>query len=55
MTLLTANFAAQRALQNPDMFTSEHYKQAAAAVVAGLAIRLIVSIPVGLSSTDAVA
>ncbi|KAH7376589.1 transmembrane protein UsgS [Plectosphaerella cucumerina] len=37
---------AQRALQNPDMFTSEHYKQAAAAVVAGLAIRLIVSIPV---------
>ncbi|EEY21340.1 transmembrane protein UsgS [Verticillium alfalfae VaMs.102] len=37
---------AHRALQNPGIFTSDHYKQAAAAVVAGLAIRLIVSIPV---------
>ncbi|KAI9150174.1 hypothetical protein HJFPF1_09929 [Paramyrothecium foliicola] len=37
---------AHRALQNPAIFTSEHYRQAAAAVVAGLAIRLIVSIPV---------
>ncbi|KAG7150091.1 hypothetical protein HYQ46_000979 [Verticillium longisporum] len=35
---------AHRALQNPGIFTSDHYKQAAAAVVAGLAIRLIVSI-----------
>jgi hypothetical protein len=37
---------AHRALQNPELFTSEHYKQAAAAVVAGLAIRLIVAIPI---------
>ncbi|KAG7129095.1 hypothetical protein HYQ45_011591 [Verticillium longisporum] len=37
---------AHRALQNPGIFTSDHYKQAAAAVVAGLAIRLIVSIPI---------
>ncbi|EER25585.1 transmembrane protein UsgS, putative [Coccidioides posadasii C735 delta SOWgp] len=37
---------AHRALQNPELFTSEHYRQAALAVVAGIAIRLIVSIPV---------
>lgn len=38
--------AANRALQNPSLFSSEHYKQAALAVAAGLAIRLIISIPV---------
>jgi hypothetical protein len=36
---------AHRALQNPAMFTSTHYKQAIAAVVIGIIIRLIVSIP----------
>jgi hypothetical protein len=42
MTLVGAN----RALQNPSLFTSEHYKQAALAVAAGIAIRLAISIPV---------
>jgi hypothetical protein len=42
MTLVGAN----RALQNPSLFTSEHYKQAAIAVAAGIAIRLAISIPV---------
>lgn len=37
---------AHRALQNPGLFTSEHYKQAALAVLAGIAIRLLVAIPV---------
>lgn len=37
---------ALRALQNPALFTSEHYKQAAIAVVAGIAIRLAISIPI---------
>lgn len=37
---------ANRALQNPALFTSEHYKQAALAVAAGIAIRLLVAIPV---------
>ncbi|KAF2147526.1 uncharacterized protein K452DRAFT_348205 [Aplosporella prunicola CBS 121167] len=41
LTLVGAN----RALQNPGLFTSKHYRQAALAVVAGLAIRLIISIP----------
>ncbi|KAK3671750.1 hypothetical protein LTR78_008295 [Recurvomyces mirabilis] len=36
---------ANRALQNPGLFTSSHYRQAALAVVAGLAIRLIVTLP----------
>jgi len=40
---------AQRALQNPAIFTSEHYKQAAIAVASGLAIRLLIAIPVGSS------
>lgn len=40
---------ANRALQNPSLFTSELYKQAALAVVAGLAIRLLVAIPVWTS------
>lgn len=38
--------SAVRALQNPSLFTSEHYKQAAIAVGAGIAIRLIVSVPI---------
>jgi hypothetical protein len=37
---------ALRALQNPALFTSEHYKQAAYAVAAGIAIKILVSIPV---------
>jgi len=36
---------ANRALQNPGLFTSQHYKQAALAVAAGIAIRLLVAIP----------
>jgi len=38
--------AAYRALQNPALFTSEHYRQAALAVAAGIAIRIIVEIPI---------
>lgn len=41
-----AQCVAHRALQNPALFTSQIYKQAAAAVIVGLAIRLIVAIPV---------
>ncbi|KFY34004.1 hypothetical protein V494_07139 [Pseudogymnoascus sp. VKM F-4513 (FW-928)] len=37
---------ALRALQNPALFTSEHYKQAALAVAAGIAIRILISIPI---------
>lgn len=37
---------AHRALQNPELFNSEHYKQAACAVLAGIGIRLLVAIPV---------
>ncbi|KAL1844079.1 hypothetical protein VTJ49DRAFT_4931 [Mycothermus thermophilus] len=37
---------AHRALQNPDLFTSEHYKQAAIAVAAGIAIRLLIALPI---------
>ncbi|KFA79141.1 hypothetical protein S40288_05717 [Stachybotrys chartarum IBT 40288] len=37
---------AQRALQNPNIFTTDHYRQAAIAVAAGLGIRVLVSIPV---------
>ena len=37
---------AQRALQNPALFTSDHYRQAAIAVVAGIAIRLLIAVPV---------
>jgi hypothetical protein len=40
------NNAALRALQNPALFTSEHYKQAAIAVAAGIAIRVAISVPV---------
>ncbi|PSN64448.1 hypothetical protein BS50DRAFT_602143 [Corynespora cassiicola Philippines] len=35
-----------RALQNPDLFTSTHYRQAALAVAAGVAIRIVVAIPI---------
>ncbi|KAK6080042.1 transmembrane protein UsgS [Seiridium cupressi] len=37
---------AHRALQNPDIFTNDHYKQAALAVAAGIAIRLLIAIPI---------
>jgi hypothetical protein len=43
---LTTAVIAHRALQNPGIFTSEHYRQAAYAVAAGIAIRLIIAIPV---------
>lgn len=35
-----------RALQNPALFTSDHYRQAAVAVAAGVAIRILVAVPV---------
>ncbi|EHA50064.1 hypothetical protein MCOR27_004014 [Pyricularia oryzae] len=37
---------AHRALQNPAIFTSEHYRQALYAVGAGIAIRLAIAIPI---------
>ncbi|KAK4099871.1 hypothetical protein N658DRAFT_428859 [Parathielavia hyrcaniae] len=37
---------AHRALQNPKIFTSQHYKQAALAVAAGIAIRLLIALPI---------
>ena len=42
LTLVGAN----RALQNPGLFTTNHYRQAAVAVCAGLAIRLILNVPI---------
>jgi hypothetical protein len=33
-------------MQNPEIFTSEHYKQAAIAVAAGIAIRMLIAFPV---------
>ena len=42
LTLVGAN----RALQNPDLFTTNHYRQAAIAVCAGLAIRIILNVPI---------
>ncbi|EUC30653.1 hypothetical protein COCCADRAFT_103308 [Bipolaris zeicola 26-R-13] len=42
LTLVGVN----RALQNPRLFTSDHYRQAAIAVAAGVAIRIIVAIPI---------
>lgn len=38
-----------RALQNPALFTSEHYRQAGIAILGGIAIRLLVAIPVSLA------
>jgi hypothetical protein len=46
--VLTVN----RALQNPGLFTSDHYRQAAIAVAAGVAIRILVAIPVRLPLSD---
>ena len=37
---------AHRALQNPNIFSGSHYRQAAIAVCAGLAIRIIINIPI---------
>ncbi|KAI0879837.1 formamidase [Annulohypoxylon maeteangense] len=37
---------AHRALQNPSIFTNDHYKQAAIAVAAGIAIRIAIAIPI---------
>lgn len=37
---------ALRALQNPALFTSKYYKQAAIAVGVGIAIRLVIAVPV---------
>ncbi|KAK3689973.1 hypothetical protein B0T22DRAFT_380429 [Podospora appendiculata] len=37
---------AHRALQNPGIFTSQHYKQAAIAVAGGIAIRVLIAIPI---------
>lgn len=33
-------------MQNPRLFTSEHYRQAATAVAAGIAIRLLIAVPI---------
>lgn len=44
LTLVGVN----RALQNPELFTTDHYRQAAIAVVAGIAIQLIINIPIYL-------
>ncbi len=46
LTLVGVN----RALQNPALFTSKHYQYAARAVLAGIAIRLVVAIPVSSES-----
>lgn len=35
-------------MQNPAIFTNKHYKQAAYAVLAGIAIRIAIAIPVSL-------
>ncbi|CAK7222351.1 hypothetical protein SBRCBS47491_004837 [Sporothrix bragantina] len=37
---------AQRALQNPGLWTTQHYRQAAIAVGCGIAIRLLIEIPI---------
>lgn len=37
---------AIRALRNPDLFKSEHFRQAALAVVVGIVIQFIIQIPV---------
>ncbi|KAM3498667.1 hypothetical protein MY10362_008026 [Beauveria mimosiformis] len=49
MQLTLVGESAHRALQNPAMFTSDHYKQAAYAVAIGIAIRLIMSIPIAIA------
>lgn len=45
-TLADHTHTALRALQNPKLFTSDHYKQAAIAVAAGILIRLAIAVPV---------
>lgn len=40
---------AVRALQNPNLFKYEHFRQAALAVAAGVVIQLIIQIPVCLT------
>lgn len=37
---------AVRALRNPELFKHEHFRQAAIAIAAGVAIHIIVQIPV---------
>ncbi|KAI5460245.1 hypothetical protein BGZ63DRAFT_414533 [Mariannaea sp. PMI_226] len=37
---------AHRALQNPALFTTDHYRQAAIAVGVGIAIRVVVAVPI---------
>lgn len=39
-------------MQNPAIFTSDHYKQAAVAVAVGIGIRLLVALPVGEHALD---
>ncbi|ERT02668.1 hypothetical protein HMPREF1624_00969 [Sporothrix schenckii ATCC 58251] len=39
---------AQRALQNPNLWTTQHYRQAAIAVACGIAIRILIEIPIVL-------
>lgn len=46
LTLVGVN----RALQNPDLFTSKHYHQAALAVGSGILIRILIAIPVGITT-----
>ena len=41
-------YSAHRALQNPNLFTSSHYSQAAIAVLTGIAIWAVVNVPLYL-------
>ena len=43
---VVADELAYRSLQNPSLFNNKHYSQAAIAVLAGVAIRIIIEIPV---------
>ena len=43
--------SAFRALQNPELFKYEHYRQAALAVCAGILIRFLIAVPVSISFT----
>lgn len=44
--LQVALVGANRAMQNPGIFTNEHYRQAGMALAVGLAIHLVVLVPV---------
>jgi hypothetical protein len=46
--VLTFILIAVRALRNPQLFKHEHFRQAALAVAIGVAIHLVVQIPVGV-------